>query len=295
MPLSTVLNPTPLTYEQRAFYPRGDVGTAINDSAQATAVVDWHPRDLGADLPVFISGVSSGGDNVGPVFEQRGGRLMAFVRNTASTFATGWSLPTWNPLFDPAAGNGGAVLDPTSVVLILDYWLYYQSGAFTYPTADATGIWFQARKPSQPNMFVGTPNGGGPDGGFGVAVNDDGGGNGVFEFVSYEDVNILQRTNLAALAPTLTECNRFRFIITSAIPGGGNATLSLEVNGTPVPAVTALEFDDVTLFRPNVYANRATGMLWGSVFNASGGPGYWQKWHAYVGRFTPDGREIMPI
>ena len=295
MPLSTVLPGASPEFVQSWAYPEQFRDVAIGTAAGTAARAVIFPADVGPSYPVGALAQAFGGDNVGPNYDILGGRVCAVISNTASDFAAGWKLGQWAPGFDPDAFNGGAGYDPHSVVGVFDFHVAMSSAAFTGGGADTSGFWFQPRfSPfAQPNMVDGAPGGSTPTGGFGVGLNDDGGGNSEWQFISYDDVGaILQRTTLAV--PDVTVWNTFRFIVVAA-NSGRQATLTLELNGSTVAAVNAIPFDDVTLIRPNTLQAASVGLIAGVALDRWGGESMRLRIFSQYGRFTPSGVEVERV
>lgn len=293
MPQSTLLPAQAVEFRREGWYPkrgRGRLAGAALNTAQFTRV---KPANLSVAYNEPAGFGNLGGD---PILAVRNGRPCARSTTAAATFARGWSCGWWNPGWDAAAFNPGALLDPLSVVLALDFNVACSQAAFVAGTGDISGFWWIPSEQGAPNFFQATPGSGSgiQRGGWGLALNDDGAGNNQWEFVSFDGgpVNVVQRTPVPVA--DVTDFNRFRFQLISAA-SGRPATLTLLANGSAVAGLDGKEFDDVTLFRPATLTSVAIRWAWGVVLGDMGGAGFDYDIYWRTGRFTPDGQQVQAV
>jgi len=220
-------------------------------------------------------------------------------RNRACAFNNGALValmtfcPVWYPNFGPASGlNPGAYQPAFGAVYVYDIFFALASPAAVY-TPDTTGWWWVPTvtaagiAPTFQDIPPGAP---GPSGGFGLCVNDDGGGNAIMQFVSFLGAAILQRTQVpAAWTPDLTKWNAARIIVISA-DAAQEARLSVQVNGNKL--ITDQPFDDVLLMRPNTVQARALSYGVDFVVRGSASKIYY-GYRTRLGNSLPDGTPVQ--
>lgn len=297
MPSSTVLPPQAVEFLREVWYPSLDranvnVGVGLNPSGFTDA------RE--GDLSRTYNNPAGKGD-VGAPQPQTAvvkGRMGARITTAATTHARGWAEGWWRAAWDPAGFNPGALLDPESVVFVVDFSVACTSPAFVPGTADVTGFWFAPKEVGSLGWTQNCPGGGvNKRGGFGIGLNDDGAGANQWEFITWLDNAaggaILSRQ--AIPVADVTDWNTFRFIIVSAA-SGRPANLTVQANGTT--AVDAIPFDDVTLYRPNtlfqsMFGQDSPGWAFGEALADMGGEGWTFTVRWRQGRFTPSGAQIQ--
>lgn len=299
MPLSTSLPAAQVEFASDFLYPTCSQDLRQGGSANESQVSTSSPGNTQTpDNSVGGVGGTLGAGSTRELFEL-GGRTCVRTTTTVNFQAGGFRPIVWQPGYDAAAFNPGAFYEPESVVASIDFHVALTSGAFPGgASVDLNGFWFQPRFDifTQPNLATGAPGGLGPLGGFGVAFNDDGGGNSQWEYIAYDQVpNILQRTVIgAAIVPDVTAWTTFRFTIIAA-QSGRAATMSLAVNGIDIAGVQDVPFDDVTLFRPNTLEVEALNWYFGQCLGPMNGDGFFFAIYARFGRFTTTGAELQAV
>lgn len=301
MPLSTSLPAPSIEFYSDLIFPEAGAALRSGDSLNFTNQSKSRPGTQQAVTPVAAIGFFTSGGVVGPDFEQVGGRTCCFVSSTTGFQSNGFKPETWQPGYDAAGFNPGAYYDPGSVVAIIDFHVAATSALFTGTLPDTTGFWFIPRFDlfTQPSIAAASPGSGFPneiDGGFGIAMNDDGAGNNRWEFVSFTGAPVILAREIipASSVPDVTAWSTFRFTIVGAA-SGRPASLSLEANGVPVDGVQGLEFDDVTLMRPNTLQALSLGFYFGQALGPMDGEGYRFRVYARFGRFTASGAEMQAV
>jgi len=217
----------------------------------------------------------------------RNGR--ACSRSNANPTAFIAQFPPWMPNFGPASGiSPGCRVTEASVVAVWDIMFSLTSPLAVY-TADTTGWWWVPPVTAAgiaPNAQNSPPGGAAPSGGFGICVNNDGGGNARLEFLCFLGAVVALRTPApAGSVPDITDWNNVRVMIVTAA-AGREAFVSVWVNGTDW--IDTRRFDDVTLSRPNTIINRA--LNFGLDFVQAGSvSAIFQSIEAKFGRMTPLG------
>jgi len=296
MPLSTALPSPSIEFYGSFRYPNMIVNAQVLTPCAVGNVFSRRHGGIGQGPVTVAPIISAGGAGVvGPLFSALGGRPAAVVTTVAVPAAAGWTPDLFQPSYDPDAWNVGALYAPDSVVGIFDFHVACTSALFA-GAADVTGFWFVPLIPLQLGFTGTTPGGGSPSGGFGVGLNDDGGGGNEWQFISYDAAGtILQRTPVsAAIIPDVTLWSSFRFTVVGA-GAGRPAEVSLEVNRTSIVGVQAVPFDDVTLFRPNTLDATASRFCFCHTLGAMAGDGYNFSLYARYGRFTAGGEEIQGV
>jgi len=297
MPLSTSLPAQPIEFASDLLYPTCGQDARQGGNPLLAQFTTSSPANT--QTPVnFEAGLASV-LGAGGTFElqELGGRTCVRTTSTVNTVAAGFRPLAWQAGYDAAAFNPGAFYEPDSVVASIDFHVAATSALFA-GGADVTGFWFQPRHDvfTQPNVAAAAPGGGSALGGFGVALNDDGGGGAQWEYVAYDGApTILQRTPIgAAIVPDVTDWTTFRFTIIAAASGRA-ATMSLAVNGVDIVGVQDLLFDDVTLFRPNTLEALALQWFFGQALGPMAGAGFFFALYARFGRFTTTGAELQAV
>lgn len=295
MPISIALPAPNIEFYGSFSYPTG-LPTAILGTALAVNDTNSRSRPKTNQLTTGIASIIStaGAGVIGPRAEVVADRICCRVSSTATVQGDGWKTDLWAPSFDAGTFNPGALLEPPSVVAIWDIHVAAFQTAFVAGSADRTGFGFI------PLILLATPypdstlGGAAPTGGFAIYLNDDGGGNNQWEFVSYDAVpaTLLRVPIGPAIIPDVTLWSSFRFTIVSAA-AGRPAELSLEVNRTSIVGVTGIAFDDVVLMRPNTLAAFASGFTLGQSLAPMGGAGYRYSLFARFGRFNAAGEELQ--
>lgn len=298
MPISTALPSPSIEFYGDFRYPNMQVNTQVLTAcAVGNSFVRRHPATgQGPTTVAPIISTASGG-TVGPQFSALGGRPAAFITTAGGVAGAGFAPDLFQTGFDAGDWNVGALYAPDSVVAVWDFHVACTTTVFAAGTADETGFWFVPLIPLQTSFPAATPGGVGAfSGGFGIALNDDGGGGNQWEFISYDTTpTILQRTAIgAAIIPDVTLWSSFRFTIVGAA-SGRPAEVSLEVNRTSIVGVQGVPFDDVTLFRPNTLDATASRFCVSHTLGAMGGAGYNFSMYARFGRFTAGGEEIQGV
>lgn len=294
--ISVALPAADVEFYGEEFYPRIQTSST---TAQSAAIDDFTFRSTPGgnqstkDAPLANISGAAGGGTVGPQFQQLGGRPHCFL--TSPTGASdGWYHDLWQPSFVAANWPAGSSYDPPSIVGVFDLHVALTAAAFA-GAADTHGfMWLP-----QPNVgiFNRAPQGGLSLGGFGLVINNDGGGLSQWEFIAWGPGaypgNITLRAPIATAGfiGDVLKWSTFRTVIIAAGPGR-TATLSLEVNGAPIAAATAIPFDDVVLFNPATLLATSGTYAVGINLGALVGGFRWQ-WHCRFGRFTPGGEEIQ--
>lgn len=294
MPQSIALPAPSIQFDSEYQFPvlvrtdQSGTGAAIANRAFFAGRPRYEPPAADDELtPLISSGASTTG------FVELGGRAAARMQPVGNE-GYYFPLPTWEPATGPGTGQAaGSLLPPGWVVAVVDIHMAMQVTAYGGAVADRMGVFFI---PDGGSLNPWGPPGGGvavAAGGFGIMVNNDGAGNNQYEYVSADAVpNIIQRTALPV--PDVRLWSTFRFIIRSSTPGA-QGTVSLEVNGNPVAAVTALPIDDVTIFRPNTLQAQASTYALGWYGSTISPNQIRTAIYARFGRFTPDGQEVQGI
>lgn len=197
--------------------------------------------------------------------------------------------------FGPAADfNPGAILEPSSVVQVYNFHFCVDAAGAAAPWPDdITGlafIPFRFGVTFVNNFRVGTA----PQPGFGIFMNDDGGGATVPEYVAWSAAGAtLERVNLAAQVPDVEAWSTARFILVGAT-SGREASMRLIVNGTEVLA-GGRQFGSASLLRPDATDPLATYYCAGFGINGAAGPELIFCMDGWNGRFTPEGEEIQSL
>jgi len=296
VPISTALPSPSIEFYGSFRYPTLLVNTQVlTDCVIGNTFCRRHPATgQGAKTVGPIIG-SGGGGVVGPRFSALGGRPGAFTTTVGIPAAAGFAVDLWQTGYDAADFNEGSLYSPDSVVAIWDFHVATSSAVFA-GTADQTGFWFVPLIPLQTSFPDSTPGGAGPTGGFGICLNDDGGGANQWEYISYDAGGpVTQRVAIgAAIIPDVTLWSSFRFTIVGAA-AGRPAEVSLEVNRASIAGVQGVPFDDVVLFRPNTLNALASRFCVGQVFSGLAGAGIQFGVYARFGRFTAGGEEIQGV
>lgn len=297
MPLSTSLPAQPIEFASDLLYPTCGQDQTQGASSNPANVATSSPGNT--QTPVNAVAGVGGVLGAGGVFDlfEFGGRTCVRASTTVNLQSQGFRPIVWQAGYDAAEYNPGAFYEPESVVASIDFHVAATSALFA-GGADVTGFWFQPRHDifTQPSMAAAAPGGASALGGFGVGLNDDGGGNAQWEYIAYDGVpNILQRTAIgSAIIPDVTEWTTFRFTIIAAASGRA-ATVSLAVNGVDVVGVQDIPFDDVTLFRPNTLEANALQWYFGEALGPMAGDGFFFAIYARFGRFTTTGAELQSV
>lgn len=216
------------------------------------------------------------------------------MSTTTAPRGGGFTFPWWTPYFDGTALPAGTRAPDSAVVAVIDAMLRFSWAVGG--DADMIGVWIGGGMDSSSTSSyrANTPGGGSPGastGGAGFLLDPAGTG---FDWVTWGIGGAV--ANRIAVPAVQTEWNSFRFIVTTALPGGfaglqashngveiinapyGTATLPL-----PYPANTG------TVGNPTVPALAFSGQ---SVTPPSG---WAYRFDAKFGRFTPAGQEIQAL
>jgi len=265
--------------------------TYTNQATTHSALADVRRWAKGGNL-VLNSNFGFAGVTNGPAdWDVYRGRACAF--NNGANVAMMTYCPVWHPNYGPASGlNPGAYQPAFAAVYVYDIFFALASAAAVY-TPDLTGWWWVPTVTAAgiaPTFQNVPPGGPAPSGGFGLCVNDDGGGNAIMQFISFLGAAILQRTQVpAAWTPDLTKWNAARIIIISA-DAAQEARLSVQVNGNKL--ITDQPFDDVLLMRPNTVVNRTLSYGVDFVVGGSASKIYY-GYRTRLGNSLPDGTPVQ--
>lgn len=297
MPNSTSL-PAPVVSWFAHFYaPVRFPGQLVNTTWLPDGEAHFTPAMVGKNVPPFDPDFGFSGIGAGGLYrmEVRNGRPCIRASSTvgATQLGTGWVFPWWMPGMGAAAGyNPGCQLNDGSVVGVFDCHSSLASAASVY-TDDQVGFYFA------PHVFGGTcilqaPTNAATLGGFGVFVEDDGGGNASWAYLSWDGVgpNVLERVAIpASVIPDVTDWSTFRFIIRSA-GGGREPSLTVRCNGFDV--VVDREFGSAQLATLASLASSLGWVPYSILTDAAGtGSAHFHAMNFKWGRFQPDGQEIQ--
>lgn len=297
MPESTALPSPDIEFFSRYDFPilTRDSGTGTGWATTSNTFLKGRPpRARGGSSVASLAQVGGGGV-VRVVDMAVGGRPCGLATSTVTEMGDYYVLNDWAAAYGGGAGQAaGSLLPPPAVVMVADLHIAATGAAYAGSPADTVGIYFfpsaGALQPwGPPGVWAASPSAGG----FGVFLNDDGGGANEFQYVSSDAVpNITQRTTLAV--PDVTLWSTFRFILRTALPGAP-ANLTLQVNGSTVAGVNGIPFDDVTLFRPATLNANAYGFAFAQTMGGMGGQGMRFALSMKFGRFTPSGQELQGV
>jgi len=218
----------------------------------------------------------------------------ACAENASNPGGALFQLPWWLPAWSAAGLNPGAIVPPGSVVAVFDIGMALASAAFVF-TADTSGM-FWAMPVTAAGLAASsqdqTPGSAGPTAGFGIVVNDDGGGAAQYEFITWLGAVVLSRTVMpAGSVPDVRLWSSFRVVVITAAQGRA-AQLYAYCNG--VSWVNAMPFDNVTLYQPNTVVARALNYALLHVKRGSASQVYYTV-DAKFGRSTPEGVSYQDI
>ncbi len=312
-PLSTVLPPTQVEWVQEFYLP----STTFNPTSVPTAAADTldrmtmrHPVGV-TMLPSTLlaargyTGYGAAGTTATTnmnVRHQR--RCVRMLVNPAAINGkgSGWRPPEWLPSFGPASEmSPGARLLDGAVVGVFD-WHFSMELAGAVPNWEddtCPMMWYPVGGfHSSDDVTPGTA--GAWVGGFGVFLNDDGGGGSQYEYVSYTSGSpgaIRERVVFPAAAiPDLDDWHTIRTIVVSAA-SGREAFVTIQANGVDVltrdfgnGASDIQRPDDASPGPPS-----STGLVCGiNIRGSAASPSAVNYQHtAKFGRFTPDGAELQ--
>lgn len=261
----------------------------LTKRAGGAAITQLPSTAAAANSVSGYSGIGIGGATI--QFNSLFGRRCMSVSVAAGAgnrFGSDWRPPDWLPhIGDPAQCNPGSRVNPGAVVGVFDWNLAVAlAGATpTWPN-DSTGVFFQANEVAG-DTIPGVAATADVEG-FGVFLNNDGGGGSEWQYVSWgagAPGPILERVSIVAMP---TDWSTFRFVFTTAASGRESA-IQVFANGLEV---VARSFGSAQLDRLNTTTANTTGPV-NRILVGEGPDTLFYQMSARFGRFTPAGVELQ--